>query len=288
MPNYKISYKSYYEKTFDDIYDSIICIYELLLTDSHQHEIKFNIIDNGVLMNSGHVNISNSQFIITTNPIFDVNNLHIIYPKLDIYRRNYLSQPSINVNKKVKLSLNNHNDTSHKVNKKVYEDKRIIYNSTKKNDNNKKKIIKEAKVDKKLANFIYDKNSYIKMREDILNGDFECDDMNPIFFEKYETFELLLSKHLINLDNNDNIEKEFNNFENYLEQIKSILNEDLDTTQNNNIIISNDNVGISNNNNNGIYIPNNFNEMNKMEQIRYAEKFNMTLENFIEQIKIIN
>ena len=91
-----------------------------------------------------------------------------------------------------------------------------------------------------------------------------------------------------NLDNNDNIEKEFNNFENYLEQIKSILNEDLDTTQNNNIIISNDNVGISNNNNNGIYIPNNFNEMNKMEQIRYAEKFNMTLENFIEQIKIIN
>ncbi|AGF85521.1 hypothetical protein QJ854_gp261 [Moumouvirus goulette] len=139
-------------------------------------------------------------------------------------------------------------------NKKEYN---IIdtYNNT--NTVSKKEIL-SGEENKDIILFKSDKNSYKLIKNDLDKGVLDKKDINAFFADKFIIFKLLESRGCLDLENNNNLETEYELFQ------------DLYEPEENNIMSEKED----------IYVPHNYHYISEQEKINHAKKYNMTVEEF--------
>lgn len=110
----------------------------------------------------------------------------------------------------------------------------------------------------KLRLFSSDKKAYYKVKKDIDNGIISAEEINPLFTLKYQILRVIDNRKILNLDNDDNITKEYDIF---MEIHDEYLNDNNIATEK-------------------VYIPHNYHYMSKEKKEEHAKKYRMSLRQF--------
>lgn len=121
-------------------------------------------------------------------------------------------------------------------------------------------VIREPVRNSKLDKFESDKNSFSKIKKDVVNGKLSKDDINPIFILKYEIFEILDTRKCIDFSSNEKLKEEYELFQSFYNECKEEEEE----------IMGNKNV----------FVPHNYNYMSPEKKEEYARKYKLTRRQF--------
>lgn len=122
-------------------------------------------------------------------------------------------------------------------------------------------IMKTNRNDETLDIFKSDKIAYTKIKNDISEGKLKRNQIHPNFIIKYQLFQILELRNVINFDSDENIQKEY--------EIFSVLNDECHEEKE-----------IIPDKTNNIWIPPNYHYMSESDKIKYAQRYEMTVPEF--------
>lgn len=125
--------------------------------------------------------------------------------------------------------------------------------------------IESTRSAEKMKIFIDDKKTFQRIKSDIDSGKLHPDRIHPIFAAKYEVFELLDSREAIDFTTNDNLDAEYQIFNEYMEYCLEESDDDMMNTPKKQ---------------DDIYIPHNYSYMSTDDKQKYLKKIKMTQEDF--------
>lgn len=119
-------------------------------------------------------------------------------------------------------------------------------------------------IDQELMTFESDKSSYILIKKDVAAGKYNIDEMHPCFILKYQIFEIMEMKGILNLNSNENLQDEYTKFYELYNECGE--DEVSDASENDKI-----------------YVPHNYYYMTSEEKENFVKGFDISLQEFEEK-----
>lgn len=192
-----------------------------------------------------------------------------------------------NLKNKFKL-LEESNKSNNLINTKVKKEKKNKsfdedFEAKKEKERNERVVSRNKST--KFRVFESDKKSYNQMKKDIEKGLLKKNSIHPFFVIKFDVFEIMEKRNAIKFDNDDNINKEYELFD----QLYSLYDENSDKESGTNCKNStggtNGTEDTKSNNSNiiNVFVPHNYHYLSNEDKIKHAKKYKLTKEEFEEK-----
>lgn len=133
--------------------------------------------------------------------------------------------------------------------------------------------VNQNRCNEQIKIFESDKKSYTQVKKDISLGILKKSEINPFFSVKFDVFKLLESRKEINFENNNNINSEYEIFNQLYNLADSSDDEIISKNEINGLFLEP--------NEDKVYVPHNFYYYTESQKEEYAKKYKMTLDQFL-------